>query len=68
MGAGTDIDAGGVRMVHGQGFDPGGLLLTKGFALVLGPGLAALLGPALGLGLSLLGMGGEGKRLVCVWP
>src|SRR6476646_4184863 len=50
VGAGTDVDAGGVGMLHGQGFDVGGLPLTQGFALDLGSGLATAVGPAVGLG------------------
>jgi hypothetical protein len=57
VGAGTDVDAGGVRMVHGQRFDPGDLPLMKGFALGLGPGLASVVGLAVSLGLGLLGAG-----------
>src|SRR5262245_61777910 len=53
VGAGTDVDAGGVRMLHGQRFDLGGLLQTKGFALGLGPGLATAV--SLAVGLSFLG-------------
>src|SRR5262245_53461919 len=60
VGAGTDVDAGGVRMLHGQSLDLGGLLLTKGFALGLGPGLATLVGLALGLRLGLLAAGRSG--------
>ena len=67
VGAGADVDAGGVRVLHGQGFDLGGLPLATGFALELGPGLATLVGLAVGLGLSLLAAGrrgGGGWRLV----
>ena len=60
VGAGTDVDAGGVRMLHGQSFDLGGLLLTKGFALDLGPGFATVVGLTLGLSLSLLAAGRRG--------
>jgi hypothetical protein len=60
VGAGTDVDAGGVRMVHGQRFDLGGLLLTKGFALGLGPGLATVIGLAVGAGLGLRAAGRGG--------
>src|SRR5262249_36643621 len=60
VGAGTDVDASGVRMLHGQRFDLGGFLLPKGFALGFGPGLAPVVGLALGLGLSWLAAGGEG--------
>ena len=48
MGARADVDAGGVRMLHGQGFDPAGLLLTTGFA----PGLGLCFATAVGLTLS----------------
>jgi hypothetical protein len=57
VGAGTDVDAGGVRVLHGQGFDLGGLSLLTGFALDLGPGFAPVVGLAVGLRLSLLGAG-----------
>src|SRR5262249_61851040 len=50
VGAGADVDAGGVGMMHGQRFHPGGLLPTKGFALGLGPGLATVRGSALSAG------------------
>jgi hypothetical protein len=63
VGAGADVDAGGVRVLHGQGFDPGGLPLLTGFALDLGPGLAPVVGLAVGLRLGLLGAG----RQVGVW-
>ena len=36
--AGADVDAGGVRVLYGQGLDVGGLLLTD--VLALGPGPA----------------------------
>ena len=54
--AGTDVDAGGVRVLHGQGLDLGGLPLPQGFALDLGPGLAT----AVGLGLIRLAAGSRG--------
>src|SRR6516164_10264919 len=57
VGATADVDAGGVRMLHGQGFDVGGLPLPQGFALDLGPGLATVVGSALGLRLRLLAAG-----------
>src|SRR5262249_5833329 len=49
VGARADVDAGGVRVLHGQGLDPAGLLLTTGFALGLGAGFATAVGLALGL-------------------
>jgi hypothetical protein len=60
VGAGADVDAGGVRVLHGQRFDPGGLSLLEGFALGLGPGLAAVIRPAVGLRLRLLAAGRRG--------
>ena len=64
VGARADVDAGGVRVQHGQGLDVGGLLLTEGLALGLGPGLATAVSLALGLSLSLLAAGGRaGGRL-----
>src|SRR5262245_57876108 len=53
-------------MLHGQRFELGGLLRTKGFALGLGPGLATVIGLAVdaGLGLRAAGRGGAGLRLV----
>src|SRR5262249_24843372 len=60
VGAGTDVNAGGVRMLHGQRLDPGGLLPTKGLALELGPGFPTAVGLALGLSLSLLAAGRRG--------
>src|SRR6266481_3369233 len=48
-------------MLHGQRFDLGGLLPTKGFALGLGPGLATVVGSALGLRLRWLAAGGRGR-------
>jgi hypothetical protein len=59
-GARTDVDASGVRMLHGQSLELGSLLLTTGFALGLGPGLAAVISSALGLRLSLLAAGRRG--------
>jgi hypothetical protein len=47
-------------MLHGQSFDLGGLLLTMGFALGLGPCFATVVGLALGLSLSLLAAGSRG--------
>src|SRR5213080_1637967 len=47
-------------MLHGQRVDLGGLFLTNGFALDLGPGFAPLVGLAVGLSLSLLAAGGRG--------
>src|ERR1700730_14746560 len=47
-------------MLHGQSFDSGGLLLTKGLALDLGPGLAPVVGLAVGLSLSWLAAGRRG--------
>jgi hypothetical protein len=44
-------------MLHGQSFHLGGLSLTKGLALDLGPGFAPVVGLAVGLSLSLLGAG-----------
>ena len=60
VGAGTDVDAGGVRMLHGQSFHLGGFFLTKGFALGLGPSFAMVVGLAVGMRLSLLGVGRRG--------
>src|SRR5262245_60185432 len=45
-------------MLHRQSFDVGGLLLTQGFALELGPGFATAIG--LAMALSLLGAGSRG--------
>jgi hypothetical protein len=53
VGAGTDVDASGVRVLHGQSFDPGGLPLMKGFALGFGPGLVSAVG---------MGFLGAGRR------
>src|ERR1700730_4260953 len=50
-------------MLHGQSFDVGGLLLTEGFALGLGPGLATVVSPAVGLSLGLLAAGKRGSWL-----
>src|SRR5262245_24520939 len=47
-------------MLHGQSFDLGGLPLTTGFVLGLGPGFATVVGLAVGLGLSLLAAGRRG--------
>ena len=60
VGATADVDAGGVRMLHGQRFDVGGLLLTTDFALDLGPCFATVIGLTLGLSLSLLAAGRRG--------
>jgi hypothetical protein len=60
----ADVDAGGVRVLHGQRFDVGGLLLPAGFAPGLGPGFAPAVGLAVGLRLSTLGAG----RRAGVWP
>src|SRR6516162_5448907 len=60
VGATADVDAGGVRMLHGQSFDVAGLLLTTGFALALGPCFATVIGLTLGLSLSLLAAGSRG--------
>src|ERR1700719_5429772 len=49
-----------MRVLHGQGFDLGGLPLPKGFALDLGPGLATAEGPAVGLALIRLAAGSRG--------
>src|SRR6516225_3943127 len=48
-------------MLHWQSFDLGGLLLTKGFALDLGPGFATVVGLTLSLGLRLLAIGKRGS-------
>src|SRR5215831_16692253 len=65
VGAGADVDAGGVRMLDGQSFDLGGLPLPQGFALDLGPGLATAVGLAVGLSLSWPAAGRRGGgRLV----
>src|SRR5581483_9387092 len=65
VGAGTDVDTGRVRMLHGQSFDLGGFLLMKGFALDLGPSFATVAGLTLGLSLSLRAAGRRGSsRLV----
>src|SRR6516165_8106908 len=48
-------------MLHRQSFDLGGLLLTKGFALDLGPGFATVVGLTLSLGLCLLAAGKRGS-------
>src|SRR5205809_7719955 len=45
-------------MLHGQGFDLGGLLLTQDFALDLGPGFATVV--SLAVSLSFLGAGRRG--------
>jgi hypothetical protein len=45
-------------MLHGQSFDLGGLLLTKDFALDLGPGFATVV--SLAVSLSFLGAGRRG--------
>src|ERR1043166_7368650 len=50
-------------MVHGQRFELGGLLLTAGFALGLGPGLATVIGLAGGAGPGLGAAGGGGGWL-----
>ena len=55
----AEVDAGGMRVPHGQGLDVGGLLLTKGLALGLGPGLATAVSLTLRLSLSLLAGGGR---------
>src|SRR5262245_20421343 len=68
VGAGTDVDAGGVRMLHGQRFDLGGLLLPKSFALGLRPGLATVIGLAGGAGLGLRAAGGGGGWLASGSP
>src|SRR5262245_23804366 len=47
-------------MLHGQRFELGGLLVTKGFALGLGPGFATVVGLAVGLSLSLRAAGRRG--------
>jgi hypothetical protein len=64
VGARADVDAGRVRVLHGQGFDPAGLLPAAGFALGLGPCLAAAVGPARGPGRGWLAFacGGSGRR------
>src|SRR5436853_5378266 len=65
VGARADVDAGGVRMLHGQGLDLGGLPLPQRLALALGPGLAAVVGLAVGLSLGLPAAGRRGGgRLV----
>src|SRR5262249_45239672 len=68
VGAGTDVDAGGVKMVHGQRFELGGLLLTQGFALGLGPGFATVIGLAVGAGLGLRAAGGRASWLASGSP
>ena len=55
-----------MRVLHGQGFDLGGLLLTAGLALGLGPGLATLVSLAVGLSLGLLAAGGRAEE--AGWP
>src|SRR5262245_13287622 len=52
VAARANVDASRVRMLHGQGFDVGGLLLTIGLAPGPGAGLFTLVSLAL-LGLSL---------------
>jgi hypothetical protein len=59
----ADVNAGRVRMLHGQSFDMGGFLLPKGIAFKLGPGLATVVGFALGLSLSGLAAGSRGRTL-----
>jgi hypothetical protein len=65
--AGADVDAGGVRVLHGQRFDPGGLPLPQGIALDPGPGLAAAVGLALGLRWLAAGSGGGGGWVSGPW-
>src|SRR5262245_35032225 len=55
-------------MLHGQGFELGGLLLTKGFALGLGPGFATVRGLAVGAGLGLRAAGRGGGWLASGSP
>ena len=64
VGAGTDVDAGGVRMLHGQRFDVGRLPLLKGFAPDLRPCFAPVVGFALGLSLRLLAAERRGGGLL----
>src|SRR5262249_44688382 len=68
VGAGADVDASSVRMLHGQRFDLGGLLVPKGFALGLGPGFATVRGLAVGAGLSLRAAGRGGGWLASGSP
>src|SRR3954467_1665228 len=58
VAAGAYVDAGGVRVLHGQGFDVGDLLLTSGLAPGPGAGLFTLVSLALGLSLGLLAADG----------
>src|SRR5262249_16681636 len=60
VGATAQGDAGGVRMLHGQSFDVGSLLLTTGLALDLGPCFATVVGLTLGLSLSSVAAGRRG--------
>src|SRR5262249_14498555 len=68
VGAGTDVDARGVRVLHWQRVELGDLLLLKGFALGLGPGFAAGIGLAVGVGLGLRAAGGGGGWLASGSP
>src|SRR5271165_5649093 len=61
VGAGTDVDTGRVRMLHGQHFDLSSLLLTTGFTLDLGPAFTTVIG--LPVVLSFLGAGRRGGWL-----
>src|SRR5262245_15162942 len=55
-------------MLHGQRFELGGLLRTKGFALGLGPGFATVIGLAVGAGLGLRAVGRGGGWLASGSP
>ena len=58
VGAGADVDAGGVRVLHGQGLDRGGPARAGGLARGLSPGLATLVSRAAGLSVRDAGRGG----------